>query len=262
MSETTETVTTDNTSADAVAGETVGTDDALTLDDLMGLSQEDDPAFLDDAQHKGMKPIAHWVKNVPEDVRKHLANIRADYTRKTQELSRLKAEVEQSRAELYANRNNVLNGPLAQQLKNIDVETKHDLWDEEGMKAEINRQAQLLLRQMLEPAQQEIEASNRRLQLENFKAEHPELADPTYKDPIITMLKERPELKLEDAFYIVKAKIDSARLDEEKKKASQQKTARKETALKSSGGSKAAVTGTPQFKNAIDAYNYWKAQGR
>ena len=264
MSDTTETVETDNTSA-ATGSEvtpTTNVDDTMTLDDLLGLTTEDDPHFGDDVRHQGMKPIAHWVKNVPEDVRKHLANIRADYTRKTQELARMKADVEQTRAQLYASQNSTLNGPLAQQLQNIDTETKHDLWDENGMKAEIQRQAALMLKQMIEPAQQELQAQNRKIQLENFKAEHPELVDPTYKEPIIKMLQERPELKLEDAFYIVKAKIDGAKLADERAKLASQKSARKDTALKSAGGTKASVSGTPQFKSAVDAYNYWKAQGR
>jgi hypothetical protein len=54
--------------------------DNFTLDDLLQYGAEEDPLFADDAQHKGMKPINQWIQNVPEDVRKHLANIRADYT--------------------------------------------------------------------------------------------------------------------------------------------------------------------------------------
>ena len=164
MLDATETVTTDNTSATPGAEVVAETETPITLDDLMSLTTDDDPHFSDDAQHRGMKPIAHWVKNVPEEVRKHLANIRADYTRKTQELAKARAEVEGTRAQLYASQNATMNGALAQQLKNIDTETQHDLWDAEGMKAEIQRQAQLMLRQMLEPAQQEIEAQNRKMQ--------------------------------------------------------------------------------------------------
>ena len=75
--------------------------DNFTLDDLLQYGAEDDPLFADDAQHKGMKPLNQWIHNVPEDVRKHLANIRADYTRKTQALSAAKREVEQAKEQMY-----------------------------------------------------------------------------------------------------------------------------------------------------------------
>jgi hypothetical protein len=209
-----------------------------------------------------MKPIQSWLKNVPEEVRKHLANIRADYTRKTQEISKMRAEVEAAKWELTRNNESLLKGPLANQLKQIDTETKYDLFDEDGMKNEIQRQAALLLKQMLEPAQQELQANTRKLALEKFRTENPELTDDTYKKPIIKLLQERPELKLEDAFYIVKAQIDGEKLKVEKAKIAANKSARRETAVKSTSGTKASPSGTPQFRSAIEAYNYHKAQGK
>ena len=251
-----------NTSATAGTGVVDDTPEIATLEDLLKLSIDDDPLFHDDAKHQGMKPIQGWLKNVPEDVRKHLANIRADYTRKTQELARMRSEVEASRNEVLQNREQLLNGGLAQQLKKIDTETKYDLFDEEGMKNEIQRQAALMLKQMLEPAQQELEANARKLALEKFRTENPELTDDTYKKPIIKLLQERPELRLEDAFYIVKAQVDSQKLKEEREKIAANKSARRETAVKSTSGTKASPSGTPQFKNAIEAYNYHKARGK
>ena len=58
----------------------------LTIDDLLNLGADADPLFTDDANHKGMKPLHEWVGHLPEDVRKHVANLRSSYTRKTQEL--------------------------------------------------------------------------------------------------------------------------------------------------------------------------------
>tara|TARA_R110002126_G_scaffold221297_2_gene366529 strand:+ start:2605 stop:3402 length:798 start_codon:yes stop_codon:yes gene_type:complete len=233
-----------------------------TLEDLLALSVDDDPLFHDDAKHQGMKPIQGWLKNVPEEVRKHLANIRADYTRKTQEIAKMRNEIEASRAEVIGSREQLLNGQLAQQLKTIDTETKYDLFDEDGMKNEIQRQAALMLKQMLEPAQQELEANARKLALEKFRTENPELTDDTYKKPIIKLLQERPELKLEDAFYIVKAQVDGEKLKAEKAKIAANKSARRETAQKSVAGTKASPSGNPQFKSAKEAYEYWKAQGK
>jgi hypothetical protein len=262
MSENVETVATDNTSATATEAVVEETPTIATLEDLLQLSVDDDPLFHDDAKHQGMKPIQSWLKNVPEEVRKHLANIRADYTRKTQEISKMRAEVEAAKSELTRNNESLLKGPLANQLKQIDTETKYDLFDEDGMKNEIQRQAALMLKQMLEPAQQELEANTRKLALEKFRTENPELTDDAYKKPIIKLLQDRPELKLEDAFYIVKAQIDGEKLKVEKAKIAANKSARRETAVKSTSGTKASPSGTPQFRSAIEAYNYHKAQGK
>ena len=83
----------------------------------MNMSQEDYNEFDDDAQHKGMQPLSHWMKHVPADVRKHLANIRADYTRKTQSLSAernaLQTELAKEREQLAVERKSLYNGDLA-----------------------------------------------------------------------------------------------------------------------------------------------------
>ena len=160
--------------------------DNFTLDDLMAYSSEQDELFTDDAQHKGMKPLNEWIHNVPEDVRKHLANIRADYTRKTQELSRMRKEVEQAQRAMRQQNENIINSSTARLTANIDEEAEYDLFDPDGMKAEIQRQAQIMLRDMLKPAQEELQIQQRRLQLEQFKAENPELTDPEYRTEIVS----------------------------------------------------------------------------
>ena len=66
----------------------------LTIDDLLAMDEELFPEFKEE-NHKGMKPLHEWVKNVPGDVRKHLANMRSSYTRKTQELAEQRKELEQ-----------------------------------------------------------------------------------------------------------------------------------------------------------------------
>lgn len=249
-----------STGAEASYASDVG-EATISIDDLLKMGEADYPELKDDANYKGMKPLAEWMKHVPEDVRKHIANIRSDYTRKTQALAQQRAELEEQRAALTRKDDHILNGKLAQSLKNIDTSETYDLFDSEGMKSEIKRQAALMLKDMLEPAQKELEVAQRKMELDNFKSKHPEMVEPAYKENIVKLLQERPELKLEDAFYITKAKLGSEAVEAEKAKMRTIKDARKEVALKSSGGSRAPVAGTPQFKTAIEAYNYWKSQG-
>jgi len=234
--------------------------DNFTLDDLMAYSAENDELFTDDAQHKGMKPLNEWIHNVPEDVRKHLANIRADYTRKTQELSRMRKEVEEAQRAQRLQNENILNGATARLTQNIDEQSEYDLFDPEGMKAEIQRQAKLMLRDMLQPAQEELQVQQRRLELEQFKTANPELSDPEYRTAIVGLLKDRPELKLEDAFYIVKSKIGATRLQEERAELAERKARQKEMALLSARGTRTRPQGQPKFKNAVEAYKWHKSQ--
>ena len=93
--ENTETGVNDNTSVapESSDASVVADDSNVTLEDLMNLSEEDYEEFKSDANHKGMKPLNEWLKHVPADVRKHVANIRSDYTRKTTELSQMKKDL-------------------------------------------------------------------------------------------------------------------------------------------------------------------------
>ena len=258
--ENTETVEVNDTSAaaDNAVTETPSAELDLTIDEIIKLGEADFKEFTDDAQHKGMKPLSHWMQHVPEDVRKHIANLRADYSRKTQALSNEKREIERLRNELVSTKSGVLDGPLAKMVKEVDTTAEYDVFDPEGMKSEIKRQATLMLQEMLKPAQEQVQAEQRKLALERFKAENPELTQPEYRAPILQMLQERPELKLEDAFYIVKAKIDSAKIADERKRNAEVKTSRAQTLQKSGGGSATTPKGTPAFKNAWEAYQYHK----
>jgi hypothetical protein len=262
MFDNTETPLEDTSVAEAQATETPNQDELdLTIDELIRLNAQDYEEFTEDAQHKGMKPLAHWLQHVPPDVRKHIANLRADYSRKTQSLSNEKKEIERLRQELTNTKSGVLDGPLTRIVNSVDMETEHDLFDPEGMKSEIKRQAALMLQSMLKPAQEQVQAEQRKMALERFKVENPELTQPEYRAPILQMLQERPELKLEDAFYIVKAKIDSSKLGEERKRIAEQKNTRAQTLQKIGGGSTVSPKGTPKFNSAWEAYQYHKQMG-
>lgn len=231
-----------------------------TLDDLLAYTTEDDPLFDEETNHTGMKPLSEWLPNVPEDVRKHIANMRRDYSRKTQELAAMRKEVEQAKRDMQMQNEGFVNGPVARMVESIDTETEYDLFDPEGMKNEIQRQAQLMLKEMLAPAQEEIAAQQRKMQLAQFKADNPELTDPEYRQPIIELLQARPELKLEDAFYIVKSKVGSTKLQKEREELAAKKARQRDVVRKSSGGARTTPSGKPQFKSAREAYEYHKAR--
>jgi len=235
----------------------------LTIEELLEMTAEDYEEFQEDANHKGMKPLHEWMQHIPEDVRKHVANIRSSYTRKTQEIAEMRKQLEAERAALSQQRQMAVNNPyleraqaeLAQQ-----SDQPNDLYTEQGLQAEIKRQASLMLQEMMKPAQEQIQVEQRRMQLQQFKTEHPELMDNEYRLPVAQMLQDRPELKLEDAFYIVKAKVEAAKAKEEREQLAQQKSSRRKALKKTSTGKAVSPSGTPRFKNAWEAYQYHKSQ--
>lgn len=262
----------DNAVVDSVentdAGQTVDTApdnieeaiDNLTIDDLMNMTSDDDPVFADDATHKGMKPLSHWMQHMPEDVRKHVANLRSDYTRKTQEVAQMRKDLEAQMERSRSQSESIMNGAVAKQLQNINVDEEYDLFETEGMKKEIQRQAQLMLKEMFKPAQEEMQVQQRKLELDKFKMENPELTDPKYKGEIVNLLKTRPELKLEDAFYIAKSKLGAIEVDQAKSELQERRNRRREVARKSAGGTRSAPSGKPKFKSAVEAFKWHRSQ--
>jgi len=233
----------------------------LTIDDLLGLSAEQFPEFADDANHKGMKPLHNWVQHLPEDVRKHLGNLRSSYTKKTQELAAIRKELEQERLLLEQQRSSTINNPAYQRAVEIaNNQEEFDLYDPEGMKREIERQAALQLKQMLEPAREQIKMEQRKMELERFKAANPEITDDAYRIPIAKMLMERPELRLEDAYYIVKAKVGAERIEAEKAEIEAQRANRRAALKQTSSGANASPSGTPKFRDALSAYQFHKSR--
>lgn len=233
----------------------------MTIEELLGISEEDYEEFTEDANHKGMKPLHEWMQHIPEDVRKHVANIRSSYTRKTQEIAEMRKALEAERMELQRQQDNALNNPFLKRAEEeLAKDEEYDIYTTEGMQAEIKRQAAKMLQEMMKPAQEEMQMKQRRMQLEQFKTDNPELMDDDYRLPVAQMLQERPELRLEDAFYIVKAKVDATKLKAEREQVAKQKSSRRETLRKTSGGKSVSPSGTPKFRSAWEAYQYHKSQ--
>ncbi len=271
--ETVETVEPTNTVEEATeTEEVVETDDVsvdgdekdielMTIEELLEIDENEYVEFTEDANHKGMKPLHEWMQHIPEDVRKHVANIRSSYTQKTQELAEMRKALDAERAELLRQQDHAVNNPFLQRAEEeLAKNEEYDIYTTEGMQAEIKRQAAKLLQEMMKPAQEEMQMKQRRIQLEQFKSDNPQLMEDDYRLPVAEMLQARPELRLEDAYYIVKAKVDAEKLKVERAEVAKQKTTRRETLRKTSGGKSVSPSGTPKFRNAWEAYQYHKSQ--
>jgi hypothetical protein len=243
---------TDINATDSTAG---GTDEDydLSLDELVGSEWDEHPDLK--GGHKGLPDYKKILEHLPENGRKLLGNLRASYTQKTQEISDLRRQLEAERAQLERDRKLMTESEFAQHVRaQADAPLQHDAWSDEGLQERINKQAAQMMQQMLQPLQQDLEAQRRQVALDSFKQQHPDLTADDIRMPVAKLLMERPELKLEDAYFIVKGQV--ARQQSEAVR-----TAQRETLKKTSTGNAVRNAAPPKFKDAWSAYQWHKTNG-
>lgn len=232
-----------------------GTDEDydLSLDELVGSEWDEHPDLK--GGHKGLPDYKKILEHLPENGRKLLGNLRASYTQKTQEISDLRRQLEAERAQLERDRKLMTESEFAQHVRaQADAPLQHDAWSDEGLQERINKQAAQMMQQMLQPLQQDLEAQRRQVALDSFKQQHPDLTADDIRMPVAKLLMERPELKLEDAYFIVKGQV--ARQQSEAVR-----TAQRETLKKTSTGNAVRNAAPPKFKDAWSAYQWHKTNG-
>lgn len=227
--------------------------DALSLDELVSSQYDEHPDLK--GGHKGLPDYKKILEHLPENGRKLLGNLRASYTQKTQEISDLRKALEAERAQLARDRELLSNSEWAQQVRaQAEAPLQHDAWSDEGLEERINQKAAQMMQQMLTPLQQDLESQRRQVALDSFKSQHPDLTSDEIRMPVAKLLMERPELKLEDAYFIVKGQV--ARQQTEAVKQVQ-----RDTLKKTSTGTAVRNAQPPKFRSAWDAYQWHKANG-
>jgi len=225
----------------------------LSLDDLLDSSLDEHPELK--GGHKGLPDYKKILEHLPENGRKLVGNLRASYTQKTQELAGMKAQLDAERAALARDRELMTKSEFAQQVKaQAEAPLQHDPWSDEGLQERINKQAAQMMQQMLAPLQQDLEVQKRQVALDSFKAQHPDLTSDEVRMPVAQLLVSRPELKLEDAYFIVKGQLT-------RQQSEAVKAAQRETLKKTSTGNAVRNAAPPKFKDAWSAYQWHKANG-
>lgn len=255
MEDTNGTVSVDATpevvSNDAAAVVEASSDYTITLEDLMNADFTSDEIM--GQTHKGLKPYNQILESIPEDARKLVANLRAMATQKTQEVAEQRKQLESERQNLIRERELLLNGGFSKQINELATkQVDFDPWSEEGMQAKIQQEAARMFQQMLNPLQTELEQAKRGAQLEAFKSANPDLL--SYKEDIAKLLIAREDLKLEDAYYIVKGQ-KAAEFSLKEKEAAK---ARVSAVGKTSTGQNINGVTVPKFKDAWESYQWFK----
>ena len=226
----------------------------LSLDELVGPQFDDHPELK--GGHKGLPDYRKILEHLPENGRKLLGNLRASYTQKTQEIAEVRRQLEAERQKLEADRKLLTESEWAKQVRQqAEAPLQHDAWSDEGLQERINKQAAQMMQQMLQPLQQDLEVQKRQVALDSFKSQHPDLTADEIRVPVARLLMERPELRLEDAYFIVKGQVS-------RQQSEAVKQAQRETLKKTSTGNAVRNAQPPKFKSAWDAYQYHKANGK
>lgn len=225
----------------------------MSLDELVSADWSDHPDLK--GGHKGLPDYKKILEHLPENGRKLLGNLRSSYTQKTQEIADLRRQLETERAQLARDRELMSNSEFANQVRDLaSRDLQHDAWSDEGLQERINKQAAQMMQQMLTPLQQDLEAQRRQVALESFKSQHPDLTSDDIRVPVAQLLMSRPELGLEDAYFIVKGQVS-------KQQSEAVRQAQRDTLKKTSTGNAVRNAQPPKFKDAWSAYQWHKVNG-
>jgi len=191
------------------------------------------------------------INELPDDAKKILANLRSDYTRKTQELSSKQKELEGQRQALLES-----DAYRNIQAKATEAPVDADPWDPQAFNQRIEQEVAKRLADVLKPMQNEWESQQRRQKLDKFKAENPDIE--TYKTEIVEVLKTNDNLNLEQAYYLVKGKTQTQKLRQAEQELVAYKTAAKDYGLKVSIGSVNSGPLKPPASVKRDAYSVYR----
>ena len=236
--------------------------DQFNIDELINASFDDDPV-MNQEHHKIGVPYQEVLKHIPENGRKVIQNLRSSYTKKTQEIAAMRADLDAQRADLIRQKELLTTGAFRE---NVDAKAnsteEYDIWDSAGRQKEIERQAAKRMQQMIAPLQQEVQVQQREIELQKFKTAHPDLKE--HRLGIAKLLNEREDLKLEDAYWLVKGRAAEAEAREARENKLTNRANSREGLYKTSNGTNVSPKNikAPKFKSAWEAYQYHRSQGR
>lgn len=191
------------------------------------------------------------LKELPEDALKLIQNLRKDYTKKTQQLSTQKRELEQREQNWLSRQEQILRSKM-------NLPEDFDITSEGGIQKYLDVKVAEMLLEAQKPLVEQVEMNNRREQLNDFKRQNPDIVD--YRDAMIEEMSKDQTLSVEKAYYLVKGKTADQRLNQVRLELERQKEAQRNAVSKVGVGGTSRAEGIPKFTNALDAYHYLQSK--
>lgn len=223
--------------------------------------KETDEASIDTAPDFGLSETkglnyAKVYDTLPEDAKKIVANLRADYTKKTQSIA-------EQRKQLEADRKALLESGFYDKVKaqSESFTGELDPFNPQSIEAKIQAEVAKRMKELIEPMRQEAELTKRQIALDNFKKENPDLAE--YKTDIAKLLLADKNLTLEKAYWIVKGQKTTEYSRKTEAELAEYKKAARDYGLKVGGANRGKATEIPDHvkaKGAVAIYEWVSAQ--
>jgi hypothetical protein len=179
------------------------------------------------------------LAEAPPHVQTLMKNMRADYTRKTQ-------EVASERKALTAEREALLKSGTLDKLRAKAAEDTGEFnpFDDASVAARIEQEVARRLHDALAPLEQEHKQAQARQEYQTFLEKNPDLkTDPEVRRDVYDALKKNPALDLESAYFAVKGRrLSSVEAQREARKQAEREAARAAALTATASGKRA---GTP-----------------
>ncbi len=193
--------------------------------------------------HTGVD-FAAVIDALPPDARKLVANLRADYTRKTSEISARKKELEQRESALLSPTTSEALAALAKVPEGLD------LYSPDGLEQYIAAKTAEQLQKALEPAREQQQLAVRKQQLESFAAQHTDFD--THKPAIVELIKAGTVSNAEDGYWLIRGRLSANQAATQAAELEAYKVAARAAGMKVSTGS-STQNSKPEFRTALEA---------
>ena len=224
--------------------------DTIDLDQLLD-THLSGPEF-EQAKHKGIK-YDEVIRQLSPEAKKLVQNLREDYRKKTTKISTERNELKARERALFENEQ-MLTGLK----EKMQLPEALDMYNPEHLQKYIEAKAAEQLRNMLQPAQDELKVTKRKAEIDKFRTENPDFD--THKESIAGLIREKG-LSAEEAYYLVKGKASRAEQDKLNDELRMHRNSAREFGYKVTTSNTPGVA-KPKFKSAYEAYLHMKRLGK
>ncbi len=192
-------------------------------------------------------------KSQPPEVQRAMAQLRKDYTKKTQELAAQRKALDAQMKALAA------NPALEQSLAAPAPTGEVDPFDPKSLSAHIEAEVKRRLAEVLAPVREQHNRAEAQARYDTFMAQHPELtANKELRVEVAAALKADPRLTLENAYYAVKGRRAAAAESEAARRAALEQRAVKAAALNVTTGPRLNGRVVPDIDVKADAWTIYQ----
>lgn len=161
---------------------------------------------------EGLREGESWDKLFDEadpQSQRAMQQLRADYTRKTQELASQRKELEEQRTQLEAMKTSLEDNAAYKAIKEAAQADAGDFdpYDTESFQRYVNKIVAEKLQAVLQPMAEQQMKHQAQAKIQTFMAEHPELqTDQELRAQVRETLESNESLSLQDAYWIVRGR--------------------------------------------------------